>query len=327
MFETAAAKVGEFMPSLTAALHSITRLTDDLHVTFFGDKFATTLTAERLTLSALCDRILVTTANTKAKLPWLKLAKFGNKRTNKNSLRHDANVISISGIETDYDGEETSFEEAVACIKRHHLLALIYTSPSHTEEKPRWRVLCPTSRDLPPEERAKLVARLNGIFGGVFAPESFTLSQSYYYGSVNNNAEHRAVIVDGDCIDLRDDLDNGAIGNAFNNERKPNEKLVADNLEELKAAVDAIPNNLNDYYAWKTFGMAIYSATEGDGFEIFDRFSQRFDRRRIRRSRDGEGLEPNRQVAAKPDRRRQDLLFGRQGVTGMACGAQAHYAR
>jgi hypothetical protein len=112
------------------------------------------------------------------------------------------------------------FEEATKIVKAAGLTALLYTSPSHTEEKPRWRVLCPTSRDLPPEERAKLMARLNGIFGGVFAPESFTLSQSYYYGSVNNNAEHRAVIVDGDCIDLRDDLDNGAIGNVLKPEHR-----------------------------------------------------------------------------------------------------------
>jgi Primase C terminal 2 (PriCT-2) len=167
------------------------------------------------------------------------------------------------------------FEEATKIVEAARLSALLYTSPSHTEEKPRWRVLCPTSRDLPPEQRAKLVARLNGTFGGVFAPESFTLSQSYYFGSVQRNAAHRAVIVNGDCIDLRDDLDASAIGNAFK-KHEPNEKLVADDVEELKAAVEAIPNNLNDYYAWKTFGMAIYSATEGDGFEIFDRFSQRW---------------------------------------------------
>ena len=110
----------------------------------------------------------------------------------------------------------------------------------------------------------------------MFAPESFALSQSYYYGSVKRNAAHCAVIVAGDCIDLRDDLDAGAIGNVLNPEHIPNEKLVADDLEEVKAAVEAIPNDLNDYYAWKTFGMAIYSAAEGDGFEIFDRFSQRW---------------------------------------------------
>jgi Primase C terminal 2 (PriCT-2) len=248
-----------------------------IRTTFFRNKSAAKLTAGDMSLEELRELILGTNAATKDKLPWLKFATFGDNKSDKGSLCHDANIISISGIEADYDGEEISFEEAVAFIKRHHLLALIYTSPSYTREKPRWRVLCPTSRDLPPEERAKLLARLNGIFGGVFAPESFTLSQSYYYGSVNNNVEHRAAIVEGDCIDLRCDLDNGAIGNVFkSDDHTPNEKLVADDLEELKAAVDAIPNDLNDYYSWKKLGMAIYSATEGDGFEIFDRFSQRW---------------------------------------------------
>ena len=121
-----------------------------------------------------------------------------------------------------------------------------------------------------------LVARLNGILGGILAPESFTLSQSYYYGSVNKSAEHRAVIIEGDYIDLRADLDNGAIGNDFNSQHTSNEKLVADDVEELKAAVEAIPNNLNDYCAWKNFAMAIYNATEGQGFEIFDDFSKRW---------------------------------------------------
>src|SRR4029077_7081550 len=43
------------------------------------------------------------------------------------------------------------------------------------------------------------------------------LSQSYYYGSVNNSAEHRDVIVEGEYIDLRDDLDAGAIGKSKKN--------------------------------------------------------------------------------------------------------------
>ena len=169
-----------------------------------------------------------------------------------------------------------SFEEATKIVEGARLSALLYTSPSHEKDKPRWRVLCPTSRDLPPEERAKLAARLNGIFGGVFAPESFALSQSYYYGSVKRNAAHCAVIVAGDCIDLRDDLDASAIRNAFNDERKPNAKLVADDPEEVAAAVAVIPNDIRDYYGWKNFGLAIYSATEGEGFEIFDDFSRRW---------------------------------------------------
>ena len=229
-----------------------------------------------MTLPALRERILKTSAGAKERLPWLKLAKFGSKRSNKGSLRHNDNVIEISGVEVDYDGEVVTLGEAVRILKKVGLRALVYTSPSHTVAKPRWRILAPTSRELPPEERTKLVARLNGILGGILAPESFTLSQSYYYGSVDNNAQHRAVIIEGDSIDLRADLDNGAIGNDFNSQHTSNEKLVADDVEELKAAVEAIPNNLNDYCAWKNFAMAIYNATEGQGFEIFDDFSKRW---------------------------------------------------
>ena len=247
-----------------------------IRITFFSNKSATTLTARDMSLGELRELILGTNADIKDDLPWLKLATFGDKRSDKGSLRHDANVVSVSGIEADYDDEEISFDEATKILEAARLSALLYTSPSHTKDKPRWRVLCPTSRDLPPEERAKLLARLNGIFDDAFAPESFTLSQSYYYGSVKRNAAHRAVIVEGDCIDLRDDLDASAIGNAFNNERKPNKKLVADDPEELAAAVAVIPNDIRDYYGWKNFGMAIYSATEGEGFEIFDDFSRRW---------------------------------------------------
>ena len=247
-----------------------------IRTTFFPNKSATTLTARDISLEELCDLILKTSAAAKADLPWLKLAIFGDKRTHKGSLRHDANVVSISGIEADYDDEVMSFDEATEILEVARLSALLYTSPSHTEDNPRWRVLCPTSRDLPPEQRARLLGRLNGSFGDVFAPESFALSQSYYYGSVNRNAAHRAVIVAGDCIDLRDDLDDDAIGNALDNEHRPNKKLVADDLEELAAAVAVIPNDIRDYYGWKNFGMAIYSATEGEGFEIFDDFSRRW---------------------------------------------------
>ena len=49
------------------------------------------------------------------------------------------------------------------------------------------------------------------LYGGIFDPASFTLSQSYYYGSINNNPAHRAVVTEGDCIDLRADLDAGAL--------------------------------------------------------------------------------------------------------------------
>src|ERR1017187_5540409 len=164
-----------------------------------------------MTLWDLRDLILTTTATTKAKLPWLKLAKFGDKRSDNKSLRCNENVLSISGIEVDYDGEVMTFETALEYMRQARLQSLIYTSPSHTTAKPRWRVLLPTSKELPPDKRAALVARINGIFGGVLSVESFTLSQSYYYGSVVSSAEHRAEYTSGSFINLRTDLDDAAV--------------------------------------------------------------------------------------------------------------------
>ncbi|MCR0985283.1 YfjI family protein [Roseomonas populi] len=176
-------------------------------VTLFGDYAATRKGEELTTLRHLAGRIASTTASTKAQLPWLKLARFGESRTEKGSLRHDANVLSISGIEADYDGERMSFEEAVEVATKADLLCLIYTSPSHTTARPRWRVLCPISQELPPDQRSHLLGRLNGLFAGVFSGESWTLSQAYYFGSVASNPDHRVELVDGTPIDLLDELD------------------------------------------------------------------------------------------------------------------------
>src|SRR5271154_5426430 len=88
-----------------------------LSVTFFRNKSATTLEARDMSLGELCEVILGTNAESKDYLPWLKLATFGDSRSDKGSLRHDANVIWITGIEGDYDGEVLSFENATKAIK------------------------------------------------------------------------------------------------------------------------------------------------------------------------------------------------------------------
>jgi AAA domain len=183
-----------------------------MNVTFFKDRSAFTLERRAMTLEELRGLVLKTTAETKKKTPLLKLAVFGDERTKKKCLRSNKNTIAISGAEGDCDTETMAFGDAVARMKDARITALVYTSPSHTPEKPRWRVLVPTSKELPKTDRVKLVARLNGILGGVLAGESFTLSQPHHYGSVNDNPDHRAIIVEGDYIDLRSDLDAGALG-------------------------------------------------------------------------------------------------------------------
>jgi hypothetical protein len=145
-------------------------------ITFFADVAASALEAKDITPWDLRALILNTTANVKADLPLLKLAHFGDQRSDKNSLRHDGNVTAITGIEADYDGERIKFDTATATLKKARLQALIYTSPRNTLEKPRWRILCPTLHELPPDQRSKLMARLNGLFGDIFGPESFALA-------------------------------------------------------------------------------------------------------------------------------------------------------
>ena len=186
-----------------------------IHVTFFKDFAANTYTTDNLTLTELRELVLNAAAREKGKLPWLKLARFGNKRSEKGSLRHDANVLEITGCEVDYDGEKISFDDAYNALKALGINALIYTSPSHSPDAPRFRILAAASQACPPHMRAKLVARINGFLKAelgvtdLAAPESFALSQAYFYGWVMNKPglDHRAEIIHGSFLDGRDDLD------------------------------------------------------------------------------------------------------------------------
>jgi hypothetical protein len=56
------------------------------------------------------------------------------------------------------------------------------------------------------------MSRLNGLYKGVFAAESWTLSQAYFFGSVGHNPAHQVEFIDGMTIDRLDELDEIAIG-------------------------------------------------------------------------------------------------------------------
>ena len=153
----------------------------------------------------------------KALCPWLKLATFGDIRSSKGALRNKSNVLSITGVEGDYDGEQMQPAEAVQLLERAGIRAIVYTSPSHTPERPRWRVLAPLSVVHEPVQRSALLSRVNGALGGVLTSESWRLAQSYYYGRVAGQAEYLVLSTfddpdDGTCVDELDELDEIAIG-------------------------------------------------------------------------------------------------------------------
>lgn len=253
------------------------RFSQLIRITFFEDRFAFSFNTKEMTLWDLRDLVLTTTAPSKTKLPLLKLAKFGDKLSENASLRYNENVLSISGIEVDYDGEQMAFETALEYLRQARLQSLVYTSPSHTPAKPRWRVLLPTSKELPPDKRAELVARINGVFGGILAVESFTLSQSYYFGSVVSSAEHRAEYTSGDFINLRADLDESAINKYEDAPRKPAEQLGADDPTLIPLALAVIPNEDVVQPEYNRIGMACWAASQGsdEGFQAFDAWAQK----------------------------------------------------
>jgi hypothetical protein len=203
----------------------------EITVTFFDHHTARFKREVKTTLADLRKTIETQTGETKNALPWVKLAIFGNVTTEKRCLRHDANVELVTGCEVDYDGEQISFDEAKDRLEKAGIEALIYTSASHLPDKPRYRILCRFSEKLEPKRRAQMVARLNGIFGGTLAPESFVLSQAFYYGHILDGdrkvvahrkngdgaidvvpGECRVEVIEGQPIDQCDELDRSAIG-------------------------------------------------------------------------------------------------------------------
>ena len=112
-------------------------------VTFFDDFRAQKKREETLSLEALAELMRTTSAPQKESLPWLKLAQFGPLPTEKGSLRWDGNVRLVSGLEADYDAEKLRLDEAVERLERAGVEAIVYTSPSHRPDTPRWRVLWP----------------------------------------------------------------------------------------------------------------------------------------------------------------------------------------
>jgi hypothetical protein len=201
-----------------------------VHVTFFPDFAAKRYATDNLTLLDLRERVLNASARKKDNLPWLKLAIFGNDRSQKGSLRHDANVERITGIEIDYDIEQVAFADALTALNELQVAALLYTSPSHSSHKPRWRVLAPTSEPLAPELRAKLAMQLNGYLKAklgvdqVAKGESFALSQAFYYGWVCDSPkpDHRAEVIIRSFIDHLDLEQYEALGAASASNKSSN---------------------------------------------------------------------------------------------------------
>lgn len=189
-------------------------LDSEVVVTWFPDQQASTKRESKTSLRQLEKEIRTLKAKEKSKLPWLKIMSFGTIKSDKNCLRTNANALLAYGVEGDHDAETMTPEEACRLLKEAGVAALVYTTPSHNlnGNGPRWRVICVFSQPWDPISRASYVARLNGILKGALAKESFTTSQAFFAGKIEGGQSVQTFLIDGDFIDLRPDLDPGAIG-------------------------------------------------------------------------------------------------------------------
>lgn len=253
-----------------------------LAVTFFTDATSRTQRRKTLSLRAFAEIIRNSAAETKGDLPWFKVATFGDDRTAKGALRHDGNLTAIDGVEGDYDAGEIGLEEACRRLRVAGLAAVVYTTPSHSPARPRWRVIVPTSRPLPPADRDRLCETVNHALGGILAPESFTRSQAYYYGAVAGSPHHRVETIEGKAVDqipAAPRVESPApVASADDDYDAELAALIEPDWPRIREAVAAIPADDRD--DWLRVGMALHHESAGSeaGFDEWSDWSRRSEK-------------------------------------------------
>jgi hypothetical protein len=128
----------------------------------------------------------------KDKLPLFVCGTLDGSLSEKGYARHNAAIECISVAIGDHDQGSMTPEEAAQKLTAAGIRAYVYTSPSHTPEMPRWRVVAPLQRVVERNGTSHLAPIYRGLVGaldaalgaGTLKTESFVLSQSFYFGKV-----------------------------------------------------------------------------------------------------------------------------------------------
>jgi hypothetical protein len=279
------------MAKKTMVSHDDTGILDTpLTLTKFPDEFANRKEDLEMTMRELAVWIENQVAEKKVNLPWIKMATFGTKRNKRKSgkgrcLRWNENVLTVTGLEADYDAGTMTPEAARDALEEAGVAGLVYTTPSHLKPGKgcRWRVLAPFSRPLPPDKRADLIAKLNGILGGALDGTSFTLSQSYYAGNEKGGCAVETFLVNGQPIDTLEGLQpvykHGGTKKRKQVASAAREGLSLQHIREAMATISNDPkvnSDAADYSWWIKIGMALFHETDGSeaGREVWHTFSE-----------------------------------------------------
>ena len=113
----------------------------------------------------------------KASQPLLKLGIFeGDSRGAGHSL------VSISGIEIDYDAGEVTAHGAAGLLRQAGVECVVCSTYTGSLDCPKWRVFAPTSREIDASLRQYLVTALDAVIGNIAARESYTPKQTFFFG-------------------------------------------------------------------------------------------------------------------------------------------------
>ena len=124
------------------------------------------------------------------------------------AFANNANVRVVYGLEGDYDGGSISVDDTISRLESHNIRARFIPARRTRRRNRAGAFLAPLNSPCPPEQRGGRWRALNGAWAACWH-ESFTLSQSYYYGQVDR---HCVAVTfdnpdDGVCIDELPELD------------------------------------------------------------------------------------------------------------------------
>lgn len=254
--------------------------------TLFPDLGGQQATEYSTTISALADWLehQLPEYPDKASCPLVSMCRYGSQRSDKNSLRHNGNIIEATGVIGDYDAGDVSPSTAVAMLELMGVEAIIVTTPSHGLKGNRWRVIAPFAQGRTLEERHALTGRLNTLLGCILAGESFTASQAFYVGRVTGVA-YEVRRIAGVPIDTLPGIEQiPATGPEMAQPRSATTdplamavKVASGGIDQVRAALSLILNDGPDWNHWNRIGMAVYRATAGsdDGLEAWREWSNR----------------------------------------------------
>lgn len=215
--------------------------------------------------------------SSKNQCPLIKLGRFGDTRTNNGSMRHDANLYAISGLEGDYDEGVITPERAIELLNLYGVTAVVVTTPSHGIKGNRWRVFAPLSYDTTPEEHHDLTGKLNAVFGGKLSHESFTKSQAFYVGRVEG-VDYQVLSASGNTY--IDQVELPAMSPVESQGAGTGEPLAmvskrAQDITLVQSALNNIPNDNQDWEYFNKIGMAVYVATSGsdEGLRLWEEWT------------------------------------------------------